>query len=60
MKDKCLDCENTYHSKADECRRCELSEAKKELWNEIEKTKLYKYMVSCVEWLDNILTRLGI
>lgn len=57
MKDKCLDCENTYHSKADECRRCELGEAKKELWNEIEKTKLYKYMVSCVEWLDNILTR---
>lgn len=54
---KCDFCENTYHSKADECRRCELDKAKKELRNEIEKTKLYKYMVLCVEWLNNILTR---
>ena len=55
--DKCKDCENTYHSKADECIRCELDEAKKNLWNEIEKTKLYRWAVLCVEWLDNVLTR---
>lgn len=57
MKDKCIDCENTYNPNNDYCIRCGFEDAKKAFWDEIEKTKLYKWMISFVDWLSNVLSR---
>ena len=58
MKDKCINCENIYHSKDDTCRRCKLEEVKRNFINELAETKVYKLMIRILDWLDNVLSKM--
>lgn len=60
MKDKCVDCENTYNPKNDYCRRCEFEEAKWEFIDELSKTKVYGFMIKILDWLTKILRKGGV
>lgn len=55
VKDKCVDCENTYNPKCDFCRRCELDEIKMELLDELAKSWLLKQMVRLLNWISKVL-----
>lgn len=57
MKDKCVDCENTYHPKDDYCRRCEFEEAKWKFIDELAETKVGKLMIRFLDWLSRKLER---
>lgn len=57
MKDKCISCKNIYHPKDDTCRKCEFEETKRNFINELSETKMYKFMIKILDWLDNILTK---
>ena len=55
MKDKCVDCENTYHPKDDFCRRCEFEEAKWKFIDDLAESKVGKFMVKILDWLSEKL-----
>lgn len=55
MKDKCINCENTYNANDDFCIRCEFKDAKMEFWNAFEKTKLFRVLIKILEWLEKRL-----
>ena len=56
VKNKCISCEIIYHPKDDNCRRCELEEVKRDLTNQLTKTKVYNFLIKILDWLDNLLT----
>ena len=58
MKDKCVDCENTYHPKDDYCRRCEFEETKMKFIDELTETKGFKAMIRILDWVSKKLERM--
>ena len=55
MKDRCIDCENTYNPNNDYCIKCQFQEAKLKLIEELMRTKVFKQMERFVDWLSNKL-----
>ena len=55
IKDRCIDCENTYNPNNDYCIRCQFQEAKSKFIEELMRTKVFKQMERFVDWLSNKL-----
>ncbi len=59
MKDRCVDCEKSYHPKDDFCRRCEFEDAKWKFIDELAETRAGKFVIRILIWLAKILEGKG-
>lgn len=57
MKHKCENCNNTYHPKDDCCIRCDFREAVDELVEDLLETKVGKFMIRIVDWVNEKLEK---
>ena len=55
MKNRYIDCENTYNPNNDYCIKCKFQEAKSKFIEELMRTKVFKQMERFVDWLSNKL-----
>ena len=55
IKDRCIDCENTYNPNNNYCIRYQFQEAKSKFIEELMQTKIFKQMERLVDWLSKKL-----